>query len=125
MPEVSAATPVADSPGPATASPAEPLAEVVEESAPEPQAGNDDAPPVEELPGVSIVHPISNDAFTHRVDVLMNAMRDNPENQLRCMAEIHSYLSLFEEGFREMQTEMAAGGGPFGLLRKMLFSKGA
>lgn len=122
MPEVSAATPVADPPEltegvSAEDSPAPPPVD------PQPESRSDEPPPSEEPTGVAIAHPISNDAFQHRVQVVMDSMRDNPENQLRCMAEIHSYLSLFEEGFREMQQAMESGGGPMGLIR-MMFSRG-
>jgi hypothetical protein len=68
----------------------------------------------------------SDEEFQERVRVVMNAIHpDNDpdgEKNRRCIAEIHTYLSLFDKGIREMQSEMAMMGGPFGLMKKMFRS---
>jgi hypothetical protein len=68
----------------------------------------------------SLSHPtlFDNDQFQQRVAVVMEAIKD-PEKERRCVAEIHTYLSLFDEGFRQMGQEIAMGGGPFALMKKM------
>lgn len=63
----------------------------------------------------------SDTEFQERVSVVMNALR--PENDpdgekyRRCLAEIHTYLSLFDRGIRQMQTDVTAAGGPFAMMR--------
>jgi autonomous glycyl radical cofactor GrcA len=78
----------------------------------------EDSPPVEVTGGFSL----SNEEFQRRVEVVMAAIED-PEKYRRCIAEIHTYLSLFEQGFRQMQNEMIASGGPMGMFRKMFMGR--
>jgi hypothetical protein len=67
---------------------------------------------------------IENGEFQRRVEVIMNAIHpDNlnaEENQRRLYAEVHTYLSLFDEGMRQSMLDMASMGGPFGMLKKMM-----
>lgn len=81
-----------------------------------------DIPAPEETSGQASAGVFSDDEFQKRVDVVMEAIKDE-EKMRRCLAEIHTYLSLFEQGFREMQQDMLLNGGPFALMRRM-FGKG-
>ena len=65
---------------------------------------------------------LSNDEFQRRVTVVMAAIED-PEKFRRCIAEIHTYLSMAEQGFREMQADMIANGGPMAMFKKMMFGR--
>jgi hypothetical protein len=65
---------------------------------------------------------LSNEEFQRRVNVVMQAIED-PEKYRRCVAEIHTYLSMFEQGFREMQNEMMLNGGPMAMVRKMFMGR--
>lgn len=60
-----------------------------------------------------------NDQFVARVAVVQAAIED-PVKMRQCIAEIHTYLSLFDEGFRNMGQEMAMSGGPFQLMKKLM-----
>lgn len=77
-----------------------------------------DSPNQEEVGGV-----FSDAEFQERVEVVMNALK--PENdpdgekQRRAIAEIHTYLSLFDRGIRQMQTDMVASGGPMGMMKTL------
>jgi hypothetical protein len=61
----------------------------------------------------------TNEAFQERVTVVMEAIKDE-EKHRRCVAEIHTYLSMFDEGMRMMQAEIASGGGPFAMMKKLM-----
>lgn len=87
-------------------------------SVPEPDSPADPTAASDPAGGFSL----SDEEFQRRVAVVMEAIKD-PEKMNRCIAEIHTYLSMFEQGFREMQREMIAGGGPIVMIRKMLFGK--
>lgn len=93
--------------------------EVLPVSEPHMAEGTVEGSPVEIAGGLSL----SNEEFQRRVEVVMNAIKD-PEKKDRCIAEIHTYLSMFEQGFREMQNEMIANGGPFAMMRKMFMGRG-
>lgn len=61
----------------------------------------------------------SNEEFQRRVNVVMEAITD-PEKERRCIAEIHTYLSLFDNGMRQFMVEMAQTGGPMGMMKAMM-----
>lgn len=61
----------------------------------------------------------SDEEFQKRVAIIMAAIEDEAKFR-RCVAEIHTYLSLIVEGFSQMQMEMMSGGGPMALIRKMM-----
>lgn len=67
----------------------------------------------------AITFGFSNEEFQKRVSVVMEAIEDE-EKFRRCVAEIHTYLSMFEEGFRGFTQEMANVGGPFAMFRKLM-----
>lgn len=78
----------------------------------------EESSPVEIAGGLAL----SNEEFQRRVTVVMAAIED-PEKYRRCVAEIHTYLSMFEQGFREMQNEMMNSGGPMAMIRKMMVGR--
>lgn len=69
----------------------------------------------------------SDAEFQERVKVVMNAIdpANDPDGEKfrRCLAETHTYLSLFDRGLRQMQADMSMMGGPFGLMKKMFGGK--
>jgi hypothetical protein len=72
----------------------------------------------QEIEEVAVGPMFTNDDFQQRVEVIMAAIED-PEKFRRCIAEIHTYLSLFDEGFRQMGQDIANGGGPFAMIKAM------
>lgn len=64
----------------------------------------------------------SDDEFQKRVEIVMAAIED-PEKFRRCVAEIHTLMFMAEQGFRDMQQEMIAGGGPMAMFRKMFLGR--
>lgn len=87
--------------------------EIVDDPSPNPGEGT--APELTAVPTFGF----SNEEFQNRVSVVMEAIKDD-EKQRRCIAEIHTYLSMFEEGFRGFSQEMMNSGGPFSMLRKFM-----
>ena len=67
---------------------------------------------------------IDNDEFQRRVEIIMNAIdptnENAQENTRRLFAEVHTYLSLFDEGMRQSFMDMQAMGGPFSIIKKMM-----
>lgn len=78
----------------------------------------------EDTPGGDAGGIFSDAEFQERVAVVMNAL--DPENDptgeknRRAIAEIHTYLSLFDRGIRQMQSDMVNMGGPFAMVKKMM-----
>ena len=70
---------------------------------------------------------LENDEFQRRVEVIMNAIHpDNPnadENLRRLYAEVHTYLSMFDQGIRQSMVDIAGMGGPFAMIRRMMGGK--
>jgi len=87
--------------------------EIVTDSSP--TSGEESAPDA----NTEVTFGFSNEEFQKRVSVVMEAIQDE-EKFRRCVAEIHTYLSLFEEGFRGFTKEIASGGGPFAMFRKLM-----
>lgn len=65
----------------------------------------------------------SDEEFQRHVSVILEAIKADREKELRCIAEIHAYLSLMDKGFRQMFADMAKIGGPIGMMRAM-FGRG-
>lgn len=82
------------------------------------ESPEEESSPVEVTGGLAL----SDEEFQRRVTVVMAAIED-PEKFRRCVAEIHTYLSMFEQGFRQMQNEMLASGGAMGMFRKMFLGR--
>lgn len=75
------------------------------------------SPPAETAGGGGLT--FTNDEFQQRVKIVSAAIED-PAKFRQCIAEIHTYLSLFDEHVRGMQQEMANAGGPMQMFRMMM-----
>ena len=60
-----------------------------------------------------------NAEFKRRVEAILPALENDPKKMARAMAEVHTLLFMFDEGFRAMQNEMQ-NAGPAGFLKMMM-----